>query len=211
MDVKFYCKDDLASKGISIARFLELITAIDEECGLIEEPYEVVVKKLIPVFDATEDMWRAILINGEVKGYWNCVALDEKHQMLLEQGRFLESYVNVNNLKKDLFKEKNALLFDSVCLSPSCQNLKLSGHIYKSIYETLNALPLKGIQVNEIWASIWSPEGIKFFSEGRHSWGFVPVVENIGNEGIEGHGYIYRVDFDEAMKKLESNIKKLKL
>ena len=207
MDVKFYSKDDLAQVGISVAQFLRQITEIDEECGLLEEPYEVVVNKLTPVFDATEDMWRAIMVNGEVKGYWNCVALDGKHQKLLEKGTFLESYVNVNNLKLDLHHEKNALLFDSVCISPQYQKQKMSGFIYKSIRDTLTALSSKGVVINEIWASIWSQDGINFFSK----WGFKPEVKNVGNEGIEGHGYIYRVDFDEAMAKLCNIINNLGL
>ena len=202
MDIKFYSKSDLMRTGISVAQFLEQITRLDEENGLLEEPYDVVVAKLTPVFDATEDMWRGIIINNEIKGYWNCVALDEKHQKLLEEGKLLESYVNINNLKTDLSKGKNALLFDSVCIDKSYQKHNLSGHIYKSIYDTLNALPSKGIDVSEIWASIWSDDGVRFFSK----WGFVAVVENKG-DGTTGHGYIYRVGFDGAMEKLEDIIK----
>jgi len=206
MDVQFYSKEDLAKVGISVGQFLEQITKLDEENGLLEEPYEVVVKKLTPVFAATEDMWRAIIVDDVVRGYWNCVALDEKHQTFIEEGKLLESYVNINNLKRDLRKEKNALLFDSVCLDVPLQGKKLSGLILKSIYDTLTALPQKGIEVSDIWASIWSEHGIKFFSK----WGFIPVVENKG-DGSTGHGYIYKVSYDEAMEKLGVLIKNLNL
>ncbi|MCL2203165.1 MAG: hypothetical protein FWB88_04430 [Defluviitaleaceae bacterium] len=206
MDINFYSKSDLAAAGVSVLQFLEQITALDEENGLLEEPYDVVVQKLTPVFDATQDMWRAIMVDGRVRGYWNCVALDDKHQKLLEEGKLLESYVNINNLKPDLTREKNALLFDSVCIDVPLQKHRLSGHIYKSIHETLAALPAKGVAVGDIWASIWSDAGIRFFSK----WGFEAVVENKG-DGTVGHGYIYRVAYDTAMEKLGEIVKKLGL
>jgi len=193
MDVKFLSKSDLAHLGISVAAFLELITKIDEENGLLEEPFDAVVDRLTTVFDDTEDMWRAIMIDGKVKGYWNCVALDDKHQKLLEEGELLESYINKHNLKKDLHKEKNALLFDSVCLDKHYQKKGLSGLIYKSIYDTLRQLPSKNCDVSDIWASIWSDDGIVFFSR----WGFAHHKKNAHN------GAIYRVSFDEAIQKLE--------
>jgi hypothetical protein len=168
-----------------------------------------VVDRLTPVFDATEDMWRAILINGEVKGYWNCVALNEDYQKLIEIGKLRESYINANNLKTDLIKSTNNLLFDSVCIDIPYQGkqYQLSGAIYKSIYDTLKLLPLKGIAVDTIWASIWSDHGKRFF--GR--WGFVPVIENnpdnINLPDDEKH-WIYRVPFEKSIQLLENLVDK---
>lgn len=209
VDIEFCSKADLAAKGMSVGDFLYLITKLDEENGLLEEPFQAVVDRLTPVFDATEHMWRAIFINGEVKGYWNCVALDAKHQKTIEDGKLYESYINVNNLKTDLFSEPNELLFDSVCIDIPFQGKKyqLSGLIYKSIYDTLSLLPSKGIKVNTIWASIWSDHGIRFFSR----WGFERVHEN-NPEGAEvpyeQKHWIYNVPFEKALSLLEGLVKK---
>jgi hypothetical protein len=193
LDVKFYSKSDLAAIGIDVAQLLTLITRIDEENGLLEESYEAVVARLTPVFDATENMWRAIMINGKIKGYWNCEALNDEYTALIEKAQLKECYINIDNLKSDLRKEKNDLLFDSVCIHKDYQDYRLSGVIYKSIYDTLGRLPQDGIEVGDIWASIWSDQGVRFFTK----LGFVLHKEN------EHNGAIYRVSFDDLMKNME--------
>jgi len=209
VDIEFCSKADLAARGKSVGDFLYQITKLDEENGLLEEPFEAVVDRLTPVFDATEDLWRGILINGEVKGYWNCVALDAAHQQTIEDGKLYESYINAKNLKTDLLSGQNELLFDSVCIDIPFQGkqYQLSGLIYKSIYNTLSLLPSKGIKVGNIWASIWSDHGIRFFSR----WGFERVHEN-NPEGIEvpcdEKHWIYKVEFNEALRLLEGLIEK---
>ena len=87
IDIKFHSKTDLACSGITVGKFLYLITKLDEENGLLEEPFQAVVDRLTPVFDATENMWRAILIDGEVKGYWNCVPLNDEYQKTITDGK----------------------------------------------------------------------------------------------------------------------------
>jgi len=200
LDVKFYSKKDLAEIGVSVAQMLVLITKIDEDNGLLEEPYEDVVNRLTPVFDATENMWRAIMINGEIKGYWNCEALVDKYQKLIEEAKLKESYINIENLKNSsqLLEGKNDLLFDSVCIHKDYQDHKLSGVIYKSIYDALSKLPSQGIEVSDMWASIWSDQGVRFFTK----LGFVLHKKN------EHNGAIYRVSFYDFIKSLESMIEK---
>jgi len=200
LDVKFCSKKDLAAIGIDVAQMLTLITKIDEENGLLEEPYEAVVARLTPVFDATENMWRAIMINGEIKGYWNCEALTDEYTELIKKAQLKECYINIDNLKTDsqLLAGKHDLLFDSVCIHKDYQDHKLSGVIYKSIYDTLSKLPADGIEVGDMWASIWSDQGVRFFTK----LGFVLHEKN------EHNGAIYRVSFDKFIKNLESMIAK---
>jgi len=213
IEVKSCSKEDLLNAGIDVAQLLKVITAIDEDCNpdeagssLLEEPYEAVVARLTPVFDATPDMWRAFMHEDEIIGYWNCVALNDAHQKKIEDGVLRESYINVNNLRDNIHGEEVDVLFDSVCLHKDYQRKGLSGVVMKSIYDAMSALPPKGIKVNKVWASIWSKAGIKFFSK----LGFIAHKENNpDNADIpdnEKH-YIYYVDFDDMITNLENIIK----
>ena len=195
MVISFRSYRDLLQQGITMEEIMSRLKDIDIENNLLEEDGEL-IERYIPFYEQTEVMWRLVLADDCIIGYWSFAMLNAAYIARIAAGQLRENDVNYLALKTDMYSGIGDLLFDSICLAKSHQKQKLSGLVMKSMHDTFRTYGERGIHVDTVWASIWSVEGAHFCER----LGFKSHIRN------KYTGVIYRVSFSEFVRKLEQVI-----
>lgn len=154
---------------------------------------EGTTKQWVPIFDGFPEMWRVILSNNIIIGYWDFVILKDEYHDKLIQGELVDSEVLLENLKLNYRNEVNNIYIVGVCIDSEFQGKNLSKLILKSMYELFKSLYDQNIIINELVTNAYTEKGQCFFER----LGFKYLREH------KHHGKIYKIGFKELLEILK--------